>query len=226
MSGGIVLEFEFDGGSGPLVVDPPGLPGQDDTVIRRMAETYERKGTPIILRRTTSAVGGPNPPVLVNPRLDGAVLAGVTQIAIRADQAVGRIVAGDKLNIGASIEYTVAAPVTARTPSMNPTVVVAPGFTAVTLTAPLEDPGADGATITMRWSADQTIYGSVASRSSSLAPDQRVDGDFRLIIPAFGVLSPPKEQGAVSFGGVWYRIVQVIPNLHRDQVSHWVVGAK
>ena len=219
------IQFPFDGGGSTLVFLVGGV-GQDDTVIRRMGDAMSRKGTLIVLRSTTQTGAGPNPPVLIAPRLDGSVSAGATQIAIRASQATGRILAGDQIRIGTSALYTVASAVTARAPSVDPTVVVAPGFTSITLTTPLANNASDDATITPAWAADQGVYGAVGRNSLSLAGDQRIDGDFVLTIPALGVLRIPRPQDAVAFAGTWHRITQVNPVLARDKVVCWTVGAR
>jgi len=197
----------------------------EGTIVRRYADGMRRKGAQITLRRTTITSGASNPPILINPRLDGAALSGATTIAIRADHAVGRLVVGDKLKIGTLAAIAVAAQATARAPSMNPAVVTAPGFTSVTLASGLPAGAADGAVIVPTWLADQVVYGSVQTNSTRLGQTQQIDGDFVVNIPSYGVTSVPEPQGRIEFGGTWYTITQVVPTLHRDIVAGWVVGA-
>lgn len=202
------------------------MPTGADTVARRFADAYLRKGTRFTLRRVSEAFLGSHPPTLVDPVLDGNHQAGDTTVAIRATHASGRILAGDKIKIGELSAVPVGANASARQPSVDPTVAYAPGFDAITLVTPLLSDVDDGATVTMTWSTDVTLYGAVLNRPRSLGQDQSVNESISIILPAFGISPAPKAQDLIGFGSAFYRIITVSPRLERDTLVAWVVEAR
>jgi len=156
--------------------------------------------------------------------LEGPILAGATTIMLRASQAVGRILAGDRLAIGATSFIAVATTVTAREPSMDPAIIVTPGFDAITLTSPA--PAApDGAPITPIWSADRIIPAAIQSYSLSLRNDQILAGDEEVIIAAYGN-DRPDDTDILIFDGTPRSVVDVYPVYVLGLAAAWRVHVR
>lgn len=198
----------------------------DDTIIRRYADAVERRGTKVTLRRTTLVNGvSPNPAVLVSPVLDGNHSSGATSIAIRAGQATGRIIAGDKLKIGALDPITVSATATARLPSMDPSVTPNPGFASVSLAAPLPSGQADGAVIVPTWVADQQVWVVLTGAPINMTNDRILAGDLFVRMPSFNTAQPLMDQ-QLLVNGDWRTVVNVRPVFWNTLISAWDVQAR
>jgi hypothetical protein len=198
----------------------------DDTIVRRFADGVSRRGRQIVLRRISLINGqSPNPPVLVSPVTNGHALAGATHIAIRAIQAVGRIVAGDILTIGSLAPIAVAADVTAQVPTMDPAVTVTPGFGVVVLAAPLPSDVADGSPIVPAWMADQLVWTMERNFSIALQGTQIVAGDLSMVVAAFGVTRPNTTDQLLLDGSI-RSIVNVGREMVRGQAVAWTIQAR
>jgi hypothetical protein len=201
--------------------------GVDDTIVRRYADAMERKGFRIVLRRI-SYVGGalPNPPILTAPVLDGTALAGATSIAIRASQAEGRIVQGDRLRFGTNlIAIKVAADATARGPETDPAHPATPGFATILLATPLLADVPDGTPIVASWSADQRVWATEQAYALSQRSDQILTGDLNVAIAAFNVVQPNAIDQLI-FGGVIRSIVSIERSTVRGQTVAWKLQAR
>jgi hypothetical protein len=203
------------------------LTAGDDTVVRRYADAMRRRGFQMVLRRLTYVAGGaPNPPILSGAVLDGAVLAGATTITIRADQADGRLLAGDTLTI-AGATVAIAAMVTARPAGPDPAVPVTPGFDAVALATPLVAGAADGTPLILAWSADDLVWVTEAAFSLTLASDQILAGDLHITMAAFGVAEPSHLDQLIAADRSFVRsIVTVGRAMARGQTVAWQIQAR
>lgn len=199
----------------------------DDTMVRRYADAMQRRGRQITLRRITALADGttPNPPTLVFPVLDGDAAAAATSIAIRASQAIGRLLAGDTLSIGGFAPVTIAADVTARALSLDPANPATPGFDAVTLASGLPGAAADGTAIVPTWKADTLVWASVQGFAVGLRSDQIVSGDLRVRIAAFGIAQPSLTD-RLLIDGYDRSIVGVDPFYVRSDIAAWDVQAR
>lgn len=193
----------------------------DDTIIRRMSDATERRGQKVTLRRVAKVSGQlPHPPVLFDAVVDGDFLTGATQISIRAGQAVGRLISGDKLTIGGTVKVTVSGTVNARTPSVDAATVVTPGFTNIPLLPALAANISDGDDVVLVPGTDTDVYVMPTSISARLRPDQIIAGDLFMRLPAFNV-SKPATTDIVIMGDDRYSIIGIDPFLHRGMVAGW-----
>lgn len=198
----------------------------DDTIVRRYADAMQRRGTQIVLRRTTLAGRqGPNLPSVTGALLNGMTYAGAETIAIRATAASGRIIAGDRITIGTRLPISVVAEVVANAPDPNPAVVWAPGFTGVHLSSPLPRPAADGNTISFIWSADAPVWVTVESFGSSLANTDIVAGDLDIEMAAYGI-ARPVATNMLLIGDEIRTVVQAQPKYYRGFVVAWKIQAR
>lgn len=128
---------------------------RSEVAARRAALKLRAKGSPITLRMVTFSAGAeplPNPPGWEAVAVAGAHLAGATSLALAGTRLLGRLVAGDRLTIGADT-VTVAAEASAEDNAITVTLA-APGLPADV---------ADGAAVTPIWSADLPIMAEVAA---------------------------------------------------------------
>lgn len=189
----------------------------DDTIVRRYADAMERRGEQIVLRRLT-APGG-NPPTLVNPVLAADVVAGAVSVSLNADQAAGSILAGDKLVIGSAEALVIKTTVLARV-SLDQ-----PGFDAVLLDSGVLFDAAAGTAVNLAWQADQLVWAYVQSFPVSLQSDQRIGGDWNVIIAAYGVASPtPIDEVVIDEKA--RQIVSVDRLRQRGETVAWNVHAR
>ncbi len=125
--------------------------------------------TPVTLRKVTTLPGAnpaPNPPTYDGLVVDGAFLAGVSVINMRATPITGRLIADDQFTIqGDATVYTVTG-----AGSISPTT--ADTLPAVPFTPVLAANAADGAAITITtFAADSTLNALVTD-----PPSRLVDG--------------------------------------------------
>lgn len=198
----------------------------DDTIIRRYSDAVRRRGRCITLRHVTSAGAlGPNPPAVVAPVLDGPAAAGASVISVRATAAFGRILAGDKITIGALPPIAVGADVIASAAPVDPSAPWQPGFTGITLAGTLPSPAADGTAVAFTWQADTTVWCVVGEFDAKLQPTQLVAGDESVVIPAYGI-AKPLATDQLLFDGETRTIVTVTRVYQRGLVVAWRVQAR
>lgn len=198
----------------------------DDTIVRRYADALQRRGSQVVLRQISYINGAtPNPPILSAPVLDGAVLAGASQIAIRADAADGRLVAGDMLAIDGQRPIAVTADVSARDLGADPANPIIPGFDLVSLASPLGAPAADGAVIVPAWAADQTVWIVESSFSLRHTNEQILAGDLSITLAAFGV-DRPNLIDQLLIEGFTRSIINVARSVVRGQTVAWSIQAR
>ena len=192
----------------------------------RLADTHGRKGTLVTLRRVTVGPGGPNPPTLTDTVLDGNHSAGATSVSVRATQAVGRIVAGDQIGIGALQPINIASTAVARAPSLDPTVAFAPGVDAIALATPLPAAVSDGAPVSFSWAADRTVRAGVARKSRTIDGGMRIEEGLSITIAAHLVVSPPEIRDQAIIGPTSYQILRVDPAMVGDVMVAWLIQAQ
>lgn len=190
---------------------------------RNVAGAIRRKGTHITLRRVTTSAAPellPNPPTLNDPTMDGAALSGATTIAIAATEARGRLLAGDELIID-RVTYRVTATIESRDFDD-----VTPGFDAVTISPVLRANVADGAVITPKWAADQTIHAVIQSY-----PRRLIDGtmilarDLQVTIAAHNLAAPTETDKLIIDGDI-RSIVMAVPAYARGVIMKWDIQAR
>jgi hypothetical protein len=198
----------------------------DDTIVRRYADAMQRRGAQIVLRRVTYINGVlPNPPILANAALDGPVAAGATTIAIRAEQADGRILAGDVLKLGTLGSGIVAATATAQAPGFDPANPTVPGFASVRLAQPLAAAIPDGTPITATWAADQLVWITETNFTLLQTNSQILAGDLNVQMAAFGVAQPNAVDHLI-INGFTRSIVNVARSTLRGQTVAWILQAR
>lgn len=197
----------------------------DDTIARRVADACYRRGRRVTIRRIAKSSGAsPHPPVLFNAVSDGAYSAGVTTISIRASQAVGRLLAGDKLTIG-SATATVGAEISARSPSFDPSVVVVPGFTNIQLSVALSASVSDGDAVTLTAATDATAWMMPTAIPARLRSDQIITGDLFLRMPAYRQTKPLTTDQLI-IDGTAYSIIGIDPIFQRAITVAWDLQAR
>lgn len=194
-------------------------------VQRQVYGAYKRRGGKIALRQFTSLPGPTpysNPPTLDTPLVDGVVPRGSLSLSIRAQSAVGRLIAGDTLSI-AGASYTVAQACNARTYPSNST----PGFDSVQLTSGIIADVADGAAISIVWIADLPTYAMVSPFPVSLMMngDMIQMKDLRVMVPAFR-LPPPDLTWRVALNGRDYAIISKQATYIGTDVIEWMLQAR
>jgi hypothetical protein len=128
------------------------------------------QGGPIVLRKITTLAGAnpaPNPPVFDDLVVDGTLLAGVTAIDMRANPITGRLVAGDRFQLGDMI-YTVVGP-----GAISPTT--RDELPGVPFTPALAAPANDGDPVTIvSFAADTPLRALVTDFPSRLVSGETV----------------------------------------------------
>jgi hypothetical protein len=195
-----------------------------DTLNRRVADALARRGNQRVTLRHLTTSGPPhllpNPPTLVSPVLDGDTASGTSTIAIRAEDARGRMLDGDKLRIG-DIIYRITA--TANSRALTATE---PGFDAVAITPGLVASLTDGAEITPIWSADTTVTALVQSYPLRLVDGTRIQSrDLMVTIAAYG-LEQPSLTDQIIIGADIRSIMGVTPTYAGDRVVRWEIQAR
>ena len=190
---------------------------------RNLAGAIRRRGTQITLRRVTTSAAPellPNPPTLNDPSMDGATLAGATTIAFSATEARGRMLAGDKLTIERVI-YRVTATIESRDLDE-----LAPGFDAVTISPALRANVADGAVITPKWAADETINAVIQSYPRRLIDGTMIQArDLQVVIAAHNLTAPTETDKLIIDGDI-RSIVMVVPAYARGVIMKWDIQAR
>lgn len=193
------------------------------TIAQRLKAAVQRRGATIALRRvSTSAAPGSlsNPPILISPVIDGAPSAGATVIAIRANDAQGRMINGDRLVI-AGTSYRVTQTAEARDFD-TPTA----GFDNVHISPGLRANVADGTSVTPAWIADEKVPAIIQAY-----PQRLVDGtlitarDLELLIPSHEI-DQPELTDLVLIGDDLRSIVSVQPIYTGSTIVQWRVQAR
>ena len=128
------------------------------------------QGGPVVLRKVTTLAGAnpaPNPPVFDNLVVDGSFAAGVMSIDMRANPITGRLIAGDRFQIGSTV-YTVVAP-----GAISPTT--SDELPGVPFTPALAAPASDGDLVTIvLFAADTALQALVTDMPSRLINGETV----------------------------------------------------
>lgn len=178
-------------------------------------------GQSVVIRRVTAASGVPSANPTTNPAstasllVNGAVIAGVSLVALDASAVTGRLLAGDKLKFaGHSQIYTATNNVTA---SGN-------AFAGVGITPALQSGIADNEACTVTYAADQIVKGVARNyRPKEIVGNIR-QGDRLLTIAAQGLAQFPRNGDKAQLAdGNWYEIIGPVdtaydgntPCLHR-----------
>lgn len=190
------------------------------TIALRASRLMRARGSPITLRRTTLDDGPetlPNPARVANLRVSGAHAAGGTMISIVGGTFIGRLIAGDELEIG---EQTYLVTADAAATADAATVPVLPA---------LPDDLADGEPVRVTWSADLTVWASVSAGSQTLVSNGAVIElrSYSILIPAYDLPAKPDQQWRVVLDdGEERPITSVMPRFVDGQPALWALECR
>ena len=162
------------------------------SLVGRMKGAIRARGTLIYLRAAAATGVSGNPPTVVNPVADGDQPIGATTLTLRADDAYGALVAGDRIRVG-SMLYAVAAAASARAlPSAGDTTTsYTPGFSAVPITTAVRVDIPDGTPVQFVWSADSAYYAMISGYPLNVVDGSLIQArDLRVLIAAEAFEAP------------------------------------
>jgi hypothetical protein len=188
-----------------------------DYLALRVSQRIQQRGTPAVLRRMTGLPGpqpAMNPPQLVDPVVHGAVSAGAAAVSLRASTARGRLVAGDKIIIGAQV-LTVGGTIVAA----NNQLVAIP-------VSPVVGAGglADGQAVNLTFAADQAVSVYETALDLRLFPGTEVQQmDSQVMLGSYGVTPAPRLGDHLRIGLQWWRILAVSPRQVQGAAAEWAL---
>ncbi|MFD2234820.1 hypothetical protein [Phaeospirillum tilakii] len=158
------------------------------------------KGGPLPWRARTGSGADQSPPTLAGEvEVATAAPAGAATLSLRAEYAVGRLVAGDVIAVGGRF-YTVAAPTSAADGGL---------FAAVPIDPPLAGAVPAGAPVTLSFAADTVVTARVVEVTAKDLIGGVEAGDLRAVIAAQGCPIVPALGHEALVDGAPYRVVTV-----------------
>lgn len=175
-----------------------------------------RRGVPLVWRVVTGAGPAQNPPSITGAvTVSAAALVGASALSLRATYAVGRLLDGDKIAVGA-VEHTVTAPAQASGHQ----------FAIVAITPPLAAAVASGAVVTLSFGADTPVIAAVSDYADTERPAGWVSGDMKAIIPALGMPVTPHVGHLALFDGKAMRAETIKPRRWAGVLLGWEVQVR
>lgn len=176
-------------------------------------------GADLIWRSISGSGSSQNPPSISGPvTLAADAVSGAATVSLRADYAVGRLLAGDTVSIG-GITYSVTSPAKASSG----------GFAAIGIDPVLTVDAAIGDAVEIAFARDVTITAAISGYQASELQGGVQVGDLRIVLLASAVtnlLESPKVGDMVILGGVGLRVANINPVYAGGKAIGWEVTAR
>jgi hypothetical protein len=162
-----------------------------------------RWGAPMAFRSSLGTGATLTPATITAPIVGAAAAAGAAAVTIKTTYAIGKLIAGDKIIIGADpTPYTVTGPGVAAASNT---------FTSVPITPALVQPAALNAVVTIAFARDYPVRGAVAGFDASQLLGGLLVGDRRVVVmqsalTAAGCTDVPKASDKITFEGKSFTI--------------------